>query len=114
MDAATASPLLAPELPAGAEADRHFSAPWEARAFAIVVELAQAGQFTWAEWVECFSKEVAAASAVEAAGGRAPSYYEQWLNAAETMLVGKGLTSPAQLKARRFAIGAVGPAHVLK
>src|SRR5512136_1748043 len=114
MNVVTALPLLAPELPSGACLYRHFAAHWEARAFAIVVELAQAGQFTWAEWVECFSKEVAAASAVEAAGGRAPSYYEQWLNAAETMLVGKGLTSPAQLKARRFAIGAVGPAHVLK
>ena len=113
MDATTCSPLLARELPAAADPDRYFSAPWEARAFAIVVELAQAEQFTWAEWVECFSKEVAAASAVEASGGRAPSYYEQWLNAAETMLVGKGLTSQAQLKARCFAIGAVGPAHVL-
>ena len=110
------SPLLAPALPAGSplEGDRPFSAPWEAKAFSIMVELAQAGHFTWAEWVACFSGEVAAAAAVEAAGGQPISYYEQWLNAAESMLVGKGLTSQAQLRARRFAIGAAGVGHVLK
>ena len=116
MDAAVSSPLLAPALPARTPSndDRPFSAPWEAKAFAIVVELAQAGHFTWAEWVVCFSAEVAAAAAVEAAGGWSLVYYEQWLNAAESMLVGKGLTSQAQLRARRFAIGAAGVGHVLK
>lgn len=109
-----ASPLLLKTLPLGVDADVAFSEPWEAKAFAIVVKLAEAGHFTWPEWVECFSQEVAAATAVEAAGGRPKSYYEQWLDAAERIMVAKGVTSKEQLLAKRFAIGAAGPAHVLK
>jgi hypothetical protein len=51
------------------DADVTFAEPWEAKAFAIVVKLAEAGHFTWREWVECFAREVAAATAVEAEGG---------------------------------------------
>ena len=112
--ASDASPLLARSLPIGVDAARTFAAPWEAKAFAIIVEMAQAGHFTWSDWVDCFSKEVAAATAVEAAGGNAPSYYEQWLNAAETLLIDKGITSKAQLVAKRFAIGSVGTTHAMK
>ena len=103
---------LAKEL--GLEADVTFAEPWEAKAFAIVVSLAQAGHFTWREWVDCFAKEVATASAVEAEGGIPKTYYEQWLDAAERIMVEKGVTSKEQLEARRFGIGVTGPVHVLK
>lgn len=56
------------------DADLKFAAPWEARAFAIVVSLSQAGHFTWSEWVEHFSAEVALDAGAEAAGGRPRSY----------------------------------------
>jgi nitrile hydratase accessory protein len=107
-----ASPLLERALPAEVDGDRVFAEPWEAKAFAMIVMLAQAGHFSWAEWVECFSKEVAAAAAVEAGGGTPRTYYAQWLDAAEKLLVGKGLISAAQLAAKRFAVGAVGSMHV--
>ena len=107
------SPLLARALPAEAVGDRIFAEPWEARAFAIIVQLAQAGHFCWHEWVDCFSNEVAAAAAVEAAGGLAKTYYAQWLDAAEHLLAAKGLAPREQLAARRFAVGAVGIAHAL-
>ena len=94
--------------------DVKFAEPWEARAFAIVVQMADAGVFTWAEWVRVFSAEVAEATAAQARGEPATSYYEQWLRAAEKLMIDKGLTSQAQLAARRFAVGAAGPAHVLK
>ena len=110
----TASALLNKALPIGIDADVKFAAPWEAKAFAMMVEMAQAGHFAWSDWVDCFSKEVAAATAIEAAGGIAPSYYEQWLNAAETLLIDKGITSRAQLAAKRFAIGSVGTTHAMK
>ena len=106
-----ASPLLACSLPGEADGQRVFAEPWEAKAFAMIVALAQAGHFSWSEWVECFSKEVAAAAVVEAAGGTPKTYYAQWLDAAEKLLVGKGLTSAAQLAAKRFAVGAVGSMH---
>lgn len=107
------SPLLSRTLPDLDVADLVFAEPWEARAFAMIVELAKAGHFTWGEWVECFAREVAAATQAEAAGAKAKTYYEQWLDAAEILLVAKGLTSRAQLAAKRFAIGAVGTAHVI-
>jgi nitrile hydratase accessory protein len=107
-----ASPLLERAWPAEADGARVFAQPWEAKAFAMIVTLAQAGHFSWAEWVECFSKEVVAAAAVEASGGTPKTYYVQWLDAAEKLLVGKGLTSATQLAAKRFAVGAVGSMHV--
>lgn len=111
---ARASPFLAKSLPIALDTDRTFAQPWEAKAFAIIVEMARAGHFAWSDWVEVFSKEVATAAAVEASGGTPKSYYEQWLDAAETLLVDKGVTSREQLFARRFAIGSVGPTHVMK
>jgi nitrile hydratase accessory protein len=114
MDPNPASPLLSNALPVSVDAEVTFSEPWEAKAFAIIVKLAQSGHFGWSEWVKCFSREVAAATAIEAAGGQPKTYYEQWLNAAETLLIDKGVTSREQLIARRFAIGSVGTTHVLK
>lgn len=114
MDQKLAMPLPAKALPLGVDADVAFKEPWEAKAFAMVVKLAEAGHFSWAEWVECFSKEVAAATAVEAAGGLPKTYYEQWLDAAERIMIDKGVTSKEQILARCFAIGSVGPTHVLK
>lgn len=113
MDAGN-SALLARSLPCEGQADLVFSAPWEATAFAIVVSLSKAGHFTWAEWVECFSREVAAATAIEAGGGTPPTYYEQWLAAAETMVAAKGIASVDQLRARKLGIAAAGPGHSLQ
>ena len=56
MEQKPGTPLLAKALPFGSDADIAFAEPWEAKAFAIVVKLAEAGHFTWPEWVECFSK----------------------------------------------------------
>ena len=113
-EAGASSPLLDKMLPGRDSATRVFAEPWEAKAFAMIVSLADAGYFTWSDWVDCFSKEVAVATAAEAAGGTAKTYYEQWLDAAETLLVDKGVTSREQLMAKRFAIGSVGPSHLLK
>ncbi|WP_054162732.1 nitrile hydratase accessory protein [Rhodopseudomonas sp. AAP120] len=109
-----ASPLLCKTIPVGPDSETKFDEPWEARAFAIIVRLAQDGHFEWSEWVECFSGEVAADTAIEAAGGVPRSYYEQWLDAAEKLMIAKGVTNEAQLRARRFAAGSVGPTNVMK
>ena len=112
--AATDSPLICKSLPLAADDEVKFNEPWEARAFAIIVQLANAGHFTWGEWVECFSKEVAAAAALEAAGGLPKTYYQQWLTAAENIMVAKGVTSPDQLAARKFSMSIAGSAHQLR
>lgn len=91
-----------------ADGELKFAAPWEAKAFAIVVSLNQAGHFTWSEWVECFSREVALDAGVASADGVPRSYYEQWLSAAESLLSAKGLLTTEQLQARRLAVAVVG------
>ena len=110
----TDSPLICKSLPLSPNDDVKFNEPWEARAFAIVVRLTNAGHFTWAEWVECFSKEVAEATTVESEGGIAKTYYQQWLTAAEKMMVAKGVTSFDQLAARKFSMSIAGSAHQLR
>ncbi|MCW5625844.1 MAG: nitrile hydratase accessory protein [Burkholderiales bacterium] len=108
------SPLLSQRLPCENQADLVFAEPWEAQVFSIIVTLSKAGHFTWAEWVECFAREVAAATAIEARGETPPTYYEQWLAAAEKLLADKGMTSNDQLRARKLGLAAAGTAHVLK
>ncbi len=83
-----------------------FAEPWEATAFALVVNLAQAGHYSWQEWVEYFSREIASAKEEELAGRPTPSYYEHWLAAAEKLMVAKGLASREQLAAKRFGLAA--------
>ena len=108
------SSLLCKPLPIGADADVKFAEPWEAKVFAIIVGLSQEGYFTWSEWVDCFSKEVAAETAVEAAGGSPRPYHQQWLSAAEKLFISKGVTTWEQLVARRFAVSSVGSTHMMK
>ena len=89
-------------LPICADGDMVFKEPWEARAFALIVSLSQAGYFTWSEWVDCFSAHVERATREEAAGSVPKTYYEQWVDAAEEILILKGATSAEQLLARRL------------
>ncbi|MCC2656378.1 MAG: nitrile hydratase accessory protein [Panacagrimonas sp.] len=37
-----------------------FREPWEAQAFALVVQLHREGVFTWTEWADALSAEIAA------------------------------------------------------
>lgn len=105
------SPFLSERLPIADDPTLTFAEPWEAKAFAIIVKLAEDGIIAWPDWVACFSREVAKATAAQARGETPKSYYAQWLDAAETILVDKGVTSREQLFARRFAAGAVGTGH---
>jgi nitrile hydratase accessory protein len=107
------APLLSKCIVFTEDDDVSFAEPWEAKAFAIVLKLSAAGHFSWAEWVDCFQEVRAATEAAENGEG-APTYYEQWLAAAEKILILKGLTSHDQLLAKRFSITSVGPAHLLK
>lgn len=107
------SPFLSERLPIADDPALKFAEPWEAKAFAIIVKLAEDGVITWPDWVACFSREVAKATAAQARGETPKSYYAQWLDAAETILVEKGVTSREQLFARRFAAGSVGTGHTM-
>ena len=68
-----------------------FREPWEAQAFAIVVALHQQGLFSWSEWTQTLSSQIAAAQT------NGETYYQHWLAALETLVAAKGLSSREEL-----------------
>lgn len=73
--------------------DHVFSAPWEARAFALALKLSESGHFTWDEFRERLMAEVGASDRIRARDGTSDQgeYYEHFLRALEKLLEEKGL-----------------------
>jgi nitrile hydratase accessory protein len=86
-----------PDLPNGGTAPR-FEAPWQARIFAAVVSLADAGCFRWEEFQQRLIAEVGRGD------GDPGHYYEHWLAAAEKLLAEKGLLTSDRLAGRIVAL----------
>jgi nitrile hydratase accessory protein len=79
-----------------------FGEPWQAQAFALTVQLSQAGYFTWREWAD----ELAAVLRLAAAHDPADDgshYYDHWLAALERLCLAKGLTDAPALNSRTVA-----------
>jgi nitrile hydratase accessory protein len=62
-----------------------FGQPWHAEAFGTSLALSQAGLFSWAEWVEIFSREIRTNPQRGDEDSEA-AYYRQWLAALEAIL----------------------------
>jgi nitrile hydratase accessory protein len=75
-----------------------FAEPWQARAFALAILASRQGCFTWSEWTRALGRELQRASAVPGA-----SYYDCWLAALQSLLVGKGAVGQAELHERKDA-----------
>ena len=75
-----------------------FEAPWQSRAFGMVVGLHTAGLFPWDEFKTLLIEEVAAEGSPDA-----NQYYYQWMRAFWRLLVAKKILSEAEMKARRDA-----------
>lgn len=90
-----------PALPRDADGPL-FAEPWQAQAFALAVRLQEQGHFTWSEWCAAMNEQILAA---QAAGDPdlGDTYYRHWLAALEALTVRKGLTSAAELDARKEA-----------
>jgi nitrile hydratase accessory protein len=80
-----------------------FAEPWEAQAFALAVRLSEQGYFTWKEWVATLAEEIRA-SADRGERDDGTQYYRHWLTALERLVMAKGLSSPAELLARKEAL----------
>lgn len=65
-----------------------FQTPWEAKAFAIVNQLASTQRCSWSEWTEKLADEI---SLAESDVNDDRSYYERWVFACEKLLVAKGM-----------------------
>ena len=86
----SAESLLLPEAPA-------FHEPWEAHAFALAVKLHERGLFTWREWADALSEQIAAAQQ-RGDPDRGDTYYQHWLAALEGLVAKKGAASAAELQ----------------
>jgi nitrile hydratase accessory protein len=68
------------------DADRPvFNEPWEARAFAMTVALHERGLFTWPQWAEALSRQIALARA-DGDADLGDTYYQHWLRALESLV----------------------------
>ncbi len=72
-----------------------FVEPWEARAFAVVVDMSARGLFSWTEFQQ---RLVAGIRDSEGRGAPRP-YYLNWLSAAEALLEDMGLATEAEIDA---------------
>jgi nitrile hydratase accessory protein len=90
-------PLALPRLPRDADGPV-FAEPWQAQAFALTLTLHEGGAFTWTEWAQALSAELATDPADDGA-----HYYEHWLRALEGLVTGRGLAAADALSARKHA-----------
>ena len=67
-----------------------FAEPWQAQAFAIVVELHARGTFTWPQWAQALSQTIAQARARGDADDGS-SYYQHWVDTLEHLVLAQGL-----------------------
>ncbi len=76
-----------------------FAEPWQAQAFALAVQLNAEGAFTWTEWAEALSRELARDSASDDGA----HYYHHWVAALERLAAERKLAGPAELAERKAA-----------
>jgi|AP95_1055475.scaffolds.fasta_scaffold76620_3 nitrile hydratase accessory protein len=88
-----------PSLPIGDDGPL-FAEPWQAQAFAMAVRLSAEGHFTWPEWVQYLSTEIAA-DKDKVSDNNLETYYNQWLAALEKLVTDKGLASRGEMTGRK-------------
>lgn len=89
--------LALPRLPRDA-AGPVFAEPWQAQAFALALGLHAAGAFTWTEWAQALSRELAGDPGDD--GGR---YYDHWVAALEGLARERNLAGQEELTSRKNA-----------
>lgn len=79
-----------------------FEAPWQAQAFALAVQLAERGHFTWKEWAAALAGELQAAAA-RGEPDDGTRYYRHWVAALERLAADRGLADAPALRDRKEA-----------
>ena len=82
--------------------DPVFAEPWQAHAFALTLRLHERGLFSWSEWADALSRQIAAAQAAGDAD-LGDTYYRHWMAALEALVVAKGASSDDELQRNRRA-----------
>lgn len=89
-----------PKLPLDQDGGPVFTAPWEAKVFAMTVKAHETGVFSWPEWAETLGAELAKDG--DGSAGEL-GYYDHWLNAFEKILTKKGIAESGMLTDLREA-----------
>jgi nitrile hydratase accessory protein len=76
-----------------------FAEPWQAHAFACAIQLSRNGLFTWTEWVQAFSAEIASHPAQPGEASES-AYYRQWLATLERLVCLKAPVGETEIEAR--------------
>lgn len=76
-----------------------FAEPWQARAFACAIHLSRKGLFTWGEWVQAFSAQIASQPARAGEAAEA-AYHRQWLATLERLVRLKASVAEAEIDER--------------
>ena len=89
---------LCPGLPVGdgVQGEPVFAEPWQAQAFAMVLQLHARGLFTWPEWAAALTEQIQLAQD-DGDADLGDTYYRHWLAALESIVATKGATSVAEL-----------------
>lgn len=84
-----------------------FASPWQAQIFSLVVGLHESGCFSWNEWAEALSREIAEDSNSGADGVKtheendpSDSYYRLWVSALEQILADKTILDSDEVRER--------------
>ena len=89
--------LALPRLPRDADGPI-FAEPWQAQAFALTLKLHETGAFTWTQWAQALSLELARDPSDD--GSR---YYEHWVAALERLTTSRNLAGSDELETRKKA-----------
>jgi nitrile hydratase accessory protein len=90
------------EAPDATQPGAEFAETWQARAFAVAVLASRQGCFTWSEWTHALGSELRHAPGA-AARELNSGYFDCWLAALQSLLVGKGVIGEGELLARKDA-----------
>ena len=84
-----------------------FASPWQAQIFSLVVGLHESGCFSWNEWAEALSREIAEDSNSGADDVQtreeidsSDSYYRLWVSALEQILADKTILDSYEVRER--------------
>ena len=80
-----------------------FEEPWQAQAFAVVVELIESGKVTRTEWAERFGAVLKSAEE-DGRYDAGTHYYDHWLTALELLIVEKNLVEWRDLASEKDSI----------
>ena len=99
-----------PAAPPRSNGELVFAAPWEGRAFGLVMALTDAGVLSYDEFRDRLIAQISRWEA-EHPDGAGYSYYRCWLEALEQVLDGRSLVSTVEVTARAAALAARPTGH---